>query len=94
MTIDCSADQCTRIGDFLEALHQQGKIVYGLHVAGNSLMTCFVDGLGEGRHIHFIDGGDGGYFLASRQLKAQLKQGVDASAQVALPSCDSGESRL
>jgi hypothetical protein len=31
-----------------------------------------VTSIEEGDHIHFIDGGDGGYALASIQLKAQL----------------------
>ena len=34
-------------------------------------MTCFVDGLSDGKHIHFIDGGDGGYAMAAMKLKAQ-----------------------
>ena len=35
-------------------------------------MTCYVNGLEDGQHIHFIDGGDGGYAVAAKQLKQQL----------------------
>jgi hypothetical protein len=40
-------------------------------------MTCLVFSLAQGRHVHFIDGADGGYALAALQLKAQL-QGLAA----------------
>jgi hypothetical protein len=32
-------------------------------------MTCFVSGFGDGQHIHFIDGDDGGYAIAAKALK-------------------------
>jgi hypothetical protein len=34
-------------------------------------MTCYVNDLNPGNHIHFIDGGDGGYAMAAKKLKAQ-----------------------
>ena len=37
-------------------------------------MTCFLQKLEDGKHIHFIDGGDGGYAIAAKQLKAQIKR--------------------
>jgi hypothetical protein len=36
-------------------------------------MTCLVFSLEQSRHMHFIDGADGGYALAALQLKAQLQ---------------------
>jgi len=35
-------------------------------------MTCFVLSTNSDEHIHFIDGNDGGYALAAKQLKQQL----------------------
>ncbi len=81
MTIDCSPEQSRDIRDALQTLHTQGRILFGLHESTHSLMTCFVDGLGEGRHIHFIDAENGGYFLASKGFKAQLKARDQESAQ-------------
>jgi Protein of unknown function (DUF3095) len=37
------------------------------------MMTCLVFSLQESRHVHFIDGADGGFALAALQLKAQLQ---------------------
>lgn len=38
-----------------------------------SLVTCFVQSTDPGEHIHFVDGGDGGYAMAAKQLKTQIK---------------------
>jgi hypothetical protein len=37
-------------------------------------MTCYVHDVNDGNHIHFVDGGDGGYAMAARELKAQLRE--------------------
>jgi hypothetical protein len=42
--------------------------VYGLHVTDHALMTCLVFNY-SGKHLHFIDGADGGLFLAAKQFK-------------------------
>lgn len=36
-------------------------------------MTCVVQSPINNKHIHFIDGADGGYALAALRLKDQLK---------------------
>jgi len=46
------------------------RLVYGLHVADRAHMTCLVFDY-SGRHLHFIDGADGGFFLAAKQYKAR-----------------------
>jgi hypothetical protein len=33
-------------------------------------MTCLVTSESEGLHVHFVDGGSGGYTSAAKQLKA------------------------
>jgi len=74
MILDCSADQIEKIKTFLEALFQKGEIFYGMHESDTSLMTCYVQDLDEGNHIHFIDGGNGGYAMAALQLKGQIRK--------------------
>lgn len=56
------------IQGYLEELYMQNKIVYGLHHAQSALITCVI--LNHHReHIHLVDGNDGGYAMAARNLK-------------------------
>ena len=73
MVVDCSAGQSAAIRAFLEELHAKGEVCFGLHESDAALMTCFVYDVKDGGHIHFIDGGNGGYALAAKQFKAQMK---------------------
>lgn len=75
MIVDCSEEQVERIRGFLENLRLQGKVYFGLFESPTCLMTCFVESIQDGDHIHFIDGGDGGYAMAAKQLKSQMKEG-------------------
>ena len=36
-------------------------------------MTCFLTGLDDESHVHFVDGDNGGYAIAAAQLKDRLK---------------------
>lgn len=73
MVVDCSAGQAAAIRAFLEELRAKGEICFGVHESKTALMTCFVNSVDDGKHVHFIDGGNGGYAMAAKQLKAQLK---------------------
>jgi hypothetical protein len=74
MIIDCTHEQVVELTKYLEGEHQKGHLFYGVHESDNSLMTCYVDDLNDGNHIHFIDGGGGGYAMAAKGLKAQIEQ--------------------
>jgi len=50
---------------------ERGEIVYGLHRADSALMTCLVFSLEKAEHIHFVDGSDGGFTSAAKNLKAK-----------------------
>jgi hypothetical protein len=71
MNIDCSPKQFDLIESYLKNLYEKKYIYYGLHTSDNSIMTCYVNDLNPGNHIHFIDGGNGGYAMAAKKLKAQ-----------------------
>jgi hypothetical protein len=75
MVADCSPEQVTRLRRELDALYDEGRIYYGLHESPQALMTCYVQGLDDGEHVHFVDGGSGGYALAAKQLKRQMSGG-------------------
>jgi len=70
-TLDCSESQVADIREYLEDRKNLGELHYGIHISDSSLMTCYVHGVTDGNHIHFIDGGGGGYALAAKQLKQQ-----------------------
>lgn len=74
MVIDCNSEQRKLILEHLQNEHSLKKLCYGVHESDHSLMTCYVDGLDQGQHIHFIDAENGGYALAAVQLKQQLAE--------------------
>lgn len=73
MVIDCRKEDATSIINYLQAKFEEHDLFYGIHETGNSLMTCFVNGLGQGEHIHFIDAENGGYTAAATELKKQIQ---------------------
>lgn len=66
-----NAKQRAALQNLLDAMEAQGEIIYGMHVSGASIMSCYVRNLEDG-HIHFVDGSEGGYTQAARMLKAKL----------------------
>ncbi len=59
--------------EYLETRFQKGELVYGVHSSRSALMTCVIADRG-GEHFHFVDGADGGYAMAAKGMKAQIKQ--------------------
>jgi len=72
MVMDGSEAQYEELRSYLEAQHREGRLVYGMHKSREALVTCIVFSY-NGNHVHFVDGSDGGYAMAARGLKAQLK---------------------
>jgi hypothetical protein len=73
MVVDCTPRQGQMIGKILEKFHADDRLVYGMHYSDDALVTCFVRTFDDDGHIHFIDGGNGGYALAAKQMKSQIK---------------------
>ena len=71
MVLDCPEDRIALIRAHLDERMARGELNYGIHVSDTALMTCLVDSPSEYRHVHFIDGGDGGYTMAAREMKAR-----------------------
>jgi hypothetical protein len=70
MIISGTSQQQQALRHFLEQQRQLGDLVYGIHTSQHALVTCLVfDHFG--RQVHFVDGADGGYALAAKELKAQ-----------------------
>ncbi len=66
--LDLDPVQARSLEGLLQRLHAEGRLDYGLHHSDRVHMTCFVRTLS--RHLHFVDGGDGGYFEAALRLDA------------------------
>lgn len=76
LVLDCSADEVGQLRSYLEGQRREGRLYYGLHPSPAALLTCYVQGTDPGQHVHFVDGGDGGYAIAAKELKAQIKAGA------------------
>jgi Protein of unknown function (DUF3095) len=72
LVVDATETQATDIAAFLDEQRAAGRCAYGIHRSNEALMTCLVFSLEASDHLHFIDGANGGFALAARQLKAQL----------------------
>jgi hypothetical protein len=57
---------------WLEAEYTRREVVFGTHVTDRAQMTCLVFDY-SGRHLHFIDGADGGLFMAAKALKERIR---------------------
>lgn len=71
MILDVSHATHTALHQMLERYRHDGRLCYGTHTSSSALITCYVRSY-NGDHLHFVDGGDGGYALAAKELKAQL----------------------
>jgi hypothetical protein len=78
MVLDCKLERIQKVKVLLANLHREGTVYYGTFESDNSLMTCFVEGLNQGEHIHFMDGENGGYAMAAIELKKQMKQELNS----------------
>ncbi len=69
MTVDCSPDAALRLREVLDEATTAGVVRYGLHLQDQALITCVVPSVLTSDHMHFVDGADGGYASAARQLR-------------------------
>lgn len=72
MVISGTKVQRQQLRSILEDYRDKGKIVFGIHEAPSALITCIVTNYDKD-HVHFLDGADGGYAMAAREMKQQLK---------------------
>ena len=78
MVMDGKHTQAEALHTHLEIEYHAGWLVYGMHKSREALMTCIVQSY-NGNHLHFVDGSDGGYALAARELKARLVTPLSAA---------------
>ena len=75
--VDCASpaarhplDAVATIKSYLDGQMAAGVLRYGMNVSETALMTCLVTSPTGGLHVHFVDGGDGGYTSAAKAMKA------------------------
>jgi hypothetical protein len=73
MVIDVTPGERDAIAALLAGERAAGHVAYGMHESATSIMTCAI-GDHRADHVHFVDGADGGYALAAKQLKAQIDE--------------------
>jgi hypothetical protein len=69
MTVDCSPPTAERLSDFLAQAEEARIVDYGMHRQDSTLITCLVPSVMRDDHLHFLDGGGGGYATAARAMK-------------------------
>ena len=79
LVMDLSPAQKDALTAWLDSQVAQGRIFYGLHTAPSALMTCLVFDYASA-HMHFVDGADGGYALAAKAMKQQMKDTAQVKA--------------
>ena len=80
LVLDVTMDEAARIDMFLRAEHGAGQLFFGTHHSQAALMTCMVFSLEHNRHVHFVDGSEGGFTLAARLLKRQVAEAFEGQA--------------
>ncbi len=69
--ISGTAEQREMLVSELNKLEATGEIIYGLHVSKESVISCYVRNVND-KHIHFIDGAEGGYTKAAGMIKRKI----------------------
>jgi hypothetical protein len=61
----------------LKKMEADGDILYGFFISKESVMSCYVRNMND-RHIHFVDGAEGGYTNAAGVVKRKIIGTVSA----------------
>jgi hypothetical protein len=67
--LDCPEKHLPTIRTYLERQASERDFRFGMHTSETALMTCLVTSPKTNLHVHFVDGGGGGYTEAAKSLK-------------------------
>ena len=77
--IDCPLEAIEPIGQYLDGCVAEQGVRCDMDVADTALMACLVTSTVDSLHVHFVDGGGGGYTKAAKNLKAASERaGLEA----------------
>lgn len=70
-----TAEEKALLEDYLYRQYEEGHLNFGIHSSNSLIITCYITNH-EKEHIHFVDGKDGGYAMASKKMKKQMLKSV------------------
>lgn len=74
-TVNCiisgTTEKIDQLIEYLDKLEAQSEMTYGIHITHASIMSCYVENRSQ-KHVHFIDGTEGGFTKAAEMFKAKL----------------------
>jgi hypothetical protein len=70
LVIDCPLEAIDSIKEYIHGCASGQVMRCGMDVSDTALMTCLVTSSTDSLHVHFVDGGGGGYTNAARNLMA------------------------
>ena len=73
MILDSSHEQTQALTTYLDQMQKKHRLVFGYYLCSHAMVTCYIQSYNK-NHIHFIDGSDGGYAMASKMLKENLNK--------------------
>jgi hypothetical protein len=73
MILDLTEAQEGSLRKMLEDEDRTGRLAFGMHCDREAVLTCLIRDYAS-RHLHFLDGGGGGYALAAVELKQQMQR--------------------
>jgi hypothetical protein len=71
--LDLTVEEEASLRQKLSELKQDSKVFFGIQTSQNALLTCYIKSPIGQRHVHFVDGGSGGFTAAAVELKDQKK---------------------
>ncbi len=73
LVITGTDEQYRQLETFLLKKYNDQEVVFGIHKSDTAIITCMVFAWHQ-QHIHFIDGNNGGYVKAAKELKRRLAE--------------------
>ncbi|ANE49362.1 DUF3095 family protein [Flavisolibacter tropicus] len=71
--ISGTPQQHSQFLNYLTEQENAGQLLFGHYSNRESVITCYIENYKD-KHIHFLDGADGGYTEAAKELKRKIAQ--------------------
>ncbi|MFN1834664.1 DUF3095 domain-containing protein [Balneola sp. MJW-20] len=72
VVISSTDEERAALLSYLDQKEKHGEIRYGIHTSNAAIVTCMVKKY-NGLHFHFVDGDDGGYAMAAKDMIRKME---------------------